>query len=708
MSFYALKKGVIIIEIFRLMGSIFVDNEKANKAIDDTDKKGQGLSGTFGSMIGTVGKWALAAGTAAATVAAAIGVKAVSAAAAFEKGMANVATLLDGKVDEKIKNLGGAVKQLQKDTGTSADLLTDGLYQVISAFGDTADSMNILETATKGAKAGNATVTDSVNLLSAVTKGYGDTSSEAAKKASDLAFLTVKLGQTTFPELAASMGKVIPLASTMKVKQEELFGAMATLTGVTGNTAEVTTQLRGTIQGFLQPTTQMAAALKKLGYENGQVALESEGLGGILNSLKESVGGNEVAFASLFGSVEAKNAVLALTGSQAENFAEKTKAMGEAAGATEAAFEKQQQTVTAMMEKIKEYANVIFVNLGEKILPKLAEFLGWVIDYMPQIEAVFEVVFDNIGIGLEWVISWIGRLIGWIREWKDDNSEQLSEIWQKFQWLFADLKYFITGFVEYAKWLWSKFGDDILAIIKADWGLISAVIRTALNLITDIFHIFGALFRGDWKEVWEGIKFLVSDILNGMINIIKAALGVIGANFNLAFTGVKTIVLGIFDGIVQGIKGAINSIIRAINGMINAMNRINFSIPKWVPVIGGKEWGFNIPKVPMLAKGIDFFEGGRAIVGEYEPEIVDLPRGSRVTPISKILDAPMVTGASKSDLSALDKAVDRIVDAINNRLKLEIKSLLNIEHYEASDEADVDILTDSLRRNIAAVVAANG
>lgn len=134
----------------------------------------------------------------------------------------------------------------------------------------------------------------------------------------------------------------------MKVSQEELFGAMATLTGVTGGTAEVTTQLRATMQEFLSPSSQMEKALKKMGYTSGAAALESEGLGGILTKLKESVKGDEVAFANLFSSIESKNAVLALTGAQADAFAEKTAAMGEAAGETDRAFKIQTNSVSAM------------------------------------------------------------------------------------------------------------------------------------------------------------------------------------------------------------------------------------------------------------------------------------------------------------------------------------------------------------------------
>ena len=165
--------------------------------------------------------------------------------------MQNVGTLLDGNVDAKLQTMGADLRKVSIQTGASTEDLTSGLYDVVSAFGESAESVKQLEIASKAAKAGNATTSDSVALLSAVTKGYGDTSAAAMEKVSDLAFQTVKLGQTTFPELASSIGQVVPLASTLAVSQEELFGAMATLTGVTGGTAEVTTQLKATMQGFL-------------------------------------------------------------------------------------------------------------------------------------------------------------------------------------------------------------------------------------------------------------------------------------------------------------------------------------------------------------------------------------------------------------------------------------------------------------------------
>ena len=331
-----------------------------------------------------LGKAALIGTATAFTTAAA-----VNSAIDYQAQMQNVGTLLDGDVQGKLQGMSKQLKQVSLDTGVCTSDLTEGLYQVVSAFGESADNVKQMEIAAKAAKAGNATTVDSINLLSAVTKGYGDTSAAAMQKASDLSFMTVKLGQTSFTELAASMGQVVPLASTLKVSQEELFGAMSTLTGVTGPTSEVTTQLKATMQSFLSPSTEMEKTLKKMGYASGAAALESEGLGGILVKLKSQVKGDEVAFANLFSSVEAKNAVLALTGNQAENFAEKTAAMFEASGAADAAFKTQTASVKEMAAKVKNAGSVMLTSLGEKALPYIQSALEGVIEKMPELtEAV--------------------------------------------------------------------------------------------------------------------------------------------------------------------------------------------------------------------------------------------------------------------------------------------------------------------------------
>ena len=338
--------------------------ERLKNLNQQQEKIKQNISATKGQIMGTVGAYT--------AVAAAIYAGPIKSSMAFEKQMSNVGTLLEGDVQGKLAELSKSIISISNATGAGTGDLTDGLYQVISAFGDTADSAKILETATKAATAGGATTTDAINLLSAVTKGYGDTSAEAQQKAADWAFQTVKLGQTSFPELAASMGKVIPLASTLAVKQEDLFGVMATLTGVTGNTAEVSTQLKATMQGFLSPSSNMQKSLQKLGYANGQALLESKGLQGALTALQESVGGDQLAFAKLFSSVEAQTAVLALAGEQADNFASKTAQMYDASGAAATAFATATNNAESKMQRAKTAVSNLGLVLGNTFLPYVA------------------------------------------------------------------------------------------------------------------------------------------------------------------------------------------------------------------------------------------------------------------------------------------------------------------------------------------------
>ncbi|WP_425447736.1 hypothetical protein [Dethiothermospora halolimnae] len=87
-----------------------------------------------------------------------------------------------------------------------------------------------------------------------------------------------------------------------------------------------------------------------------------------------------------------------------------------------------------------------------------------------------------------------------------------------------------------------------------------------------------------------------------------------------------------FGGMKAGAKSAINFILSGINKLISGLNKINIKFPKWLPKVGGKEFGINIPQIPMLAKGTNFFGGGQAIVGERGPELVTMPRGAKVLP----------------------------------------------------------------------------
>ena len=582
----------------------------------------------LGKTAKTAGKIAAGAMVAAATAVATLGTAAVKSAAEYEAQLANVSTLLTGteaEVAARTAEIGDQVLKISNRTGVATADLTDGMYQVVSAFGDSADAAAILETAAKSAAAGNATTTDSINLLSAVTKGYGDTSAEAVQQAADLAFATVRLGQTSFPELAAGMGKVIPLASTLGLEQEQLWGAMATLTGVTGSTAEVVTQMKATMQAFLSPSKNMQAALKNMGYESGQALLESKGLQGSLDALKDAVGGNELAFAGLFSSVEAQTAVLAMAGNQAENLTSKTAEMYEATGAANTAFERQTNTLAYDIQMVKNLGANFLTQLGTNILPYVREFAEAALPVVSEaLEKIGSYMTGTIIPAAETAVKWISEhrtlilalaagiatAVAAYKAYKVAITayNAVMAVYKVVTAASATGTFTLAGAM-------TALNLPVLAVVAA----IGLAVANLVSAFQSNFTLLSAYLSGWWKSVsaaWENVKAIFANIIDFVQNVFAG-------NWSAAWGNIVAIFGNVFGMIVNLAKAPINGVISAINWVLEKINSISVTIPDWVPGVGGKTLGFNIPTIPALAAGGIATAPTLAQIGEGgEPEAV--------------------------------------------------------------------------------------
>lgn len=307
----------------------------------------------------------------------------------FEDNIENINTLLDDTTNlEKYKS---SIKKFSRDTGIDIETMSSGMYQAISSLGDLGDETNkIFEVMSRSAKAGKAEVSDSVALISAGMKGFGEVNEETARKISDLAFNTAKLGVTTFPEMAKSMQPLFPLANGLGISLEELFGVMATGTGVVGNTSEVTTQFKAVMSNLMKPTTEMSKLIEKYGFASGQAMIESKGLSGVLEILKKETGGSSDKMAKLFSSTEALTLMSALAGSQFDVFNDKLGQMSSAAGATDTAFDKVSSTAKDKFMKSINNLKVSFMEAGEKLTPMvdaLSDGIGKLADWIGSLDA---------------------------------------------------------------------------------------------------------------------------------------------------------------------------------------------------------------------------------------------------------------------------------------------------------------------------------
>lgn len=146
--------------------------------------------------------------------------------------------------------------------------------------------------------------------------------------------------------------------------------------------------------------------------------------------------------------------------------------------------------------------------------------------------------------------------------------------------------------------------------IKAGAAKLGSWIKTGLGGLIDFFKMLGSAIVGGLQLAWEDLKKLGSGIWSGLQTL--------GSNIGSLFSG-------IWEGLKSGLKGFINFFIKGINTLIGGANKLSFTAPEWVPGLGGKTIGFNLPTIPLLAKGGIATAPTLAMVGEGREHEAILP-----------------------------------------------------------------------------------
>lgn len=316
--------------------------------------------GTLGTTAGLVATGFAAAG---AGMLAAL-VPATRAAANLETELANVATI-SADVRDNFGEVAQAVNRLSVATRTDAGLLSQGLYQAISAgITDTSDALQFLEVAARAAKGGLTDVYTAVDGLSSVVNAFGEDAANVGNIA-DKFFKTVERGKLTFGDLAGSIGNVAPLASSLNVSLDELLATGASLTLTGQSLSEAFTGVRGILVAVARGDVAGA-----LGEQFNSAALALKGLVGFLNDLQIAVDTSGQSMADVFGSVEALNVALALTGKQAGTTRSILSDLTNATGSLSNAVAIQERTFNEQVTLLRTRYSAAMRRLGQAVLPE--------------------------------------------------------------------------------------------------------------------------------------------------------------------------------------------------------------------------------------------------------------------------------------------------------------------------------------------------
>ncbi len=357
---------------------IIGDASKFSKAVDTANSKMGTLAKVGGAAFAGLGAGAVA-GLGAG----------ISASIDFDQNMREVFTLLPGISQGAMDEMKDQLLDLGTEFGAMSSETVPALYDSLSAGVPADNVFEFLETAQKFATAGATDVSTAVDGLSTVVNAFGLEAGDAGA-AADVMFAAVKAGKTTVPELSGAMFQIAPIAAAMGVELDTVAAGFATLTAQGVPTSVAATQMKSALGELGKEGTKADKAFRSItdvGFADfiaaGGTTEEA------LNMLAASAEESGISVLDMFGSIEAGQGVLGLTGDQADSFAANIANAGDAAGGVEEAFEVMDEGIGATWDKIKAGTNQAFIEIGDAVAP----FVGGIADkfaaFVPKIAMFF-------------------------------------------------------------------------------------------------------------------------------------------------------------------------------------------------------------------------------------------------------------------------------------------------------------------------------
>ena len=604
-------------EIFRLIGSVFVDTDKADKSLKKTDKSAEGLGSKLLSAGKAAGKFAAGvAGAAVAAGAALVGVAETTREYRTEQGKLQAAFETSGfsaetarKTYEGLNGVLGdsgqaveAANHLAKLTTNEKDLATwtDICTGVYATFGDSLPIEGLTEAANETAKTGALTggLADALNWAGVNEDKFQASLDKCSTEQERQALITDTLNGL-YSDAADKYREVNGAVIDANVAQDNLNNAMA--------------GIGAAVEPFLTMGKQLLADVL-------------EKLTPVLSSLAETV-------------------IPLLSGALASI----------------------SETVLPIFTQAIEWVAV-------NVLPLLTSALSTVGGWFDSIKTKLDesgITFSSVMTGVQTLFSGVMTVLRVIWDtvgkpvW-DLIMQTVGQVYGLFKQHLPAIQAFCSQAFNDIKKIWE---ENLKPALEAIGNFIENVLAPAFEYVFE--KVIGPVVEGVFSAIatfWtDGLKPALQEILDFVTKTFSG-------DFTGAFNSLVDAVGSVFDGLSNVIKAPLNGVIGIVNSFLGKINRLE--IPEWVPGIGGK--GLDIPLIPTLEKGgvlergqVGFLEGNGA-------EAV-VPLHQNKAWISKVADDmdTAIGGASGGQMVALLAAVlDKLTEISEMGLYLDSDQLV--------------------------------
>lgn len=391
-------------ELFKLFGTIAINNDEANRKIDETTGRAEASESKMSAAFKRVGA-AVAAGFAVDKIVN-FGKSAIETAASFEDGMLKVQSL-SGATQEEYEKLSKAALDYGSTTAWTAKDVADAMgYMALAGF----DTNEILES-TSGmlslASASGedlATVTD---ILTDSMTGFGDSAKDAERYADVLATTQAK-SNTTVGDLGEAFKYVSSLAGTYSYSLEDVSAALGTMAnaGVKGSMAG--TALSSIITRLGTNTSGARDAIEALGVSFYNQDGTARALGDVIKDLCDATQGMDVAqkaeLASTIAGAEAQKGLLAILNQGSGAYTDLQNQLYNCSGAAKDMADNMESGLGGSIRSLQSAWEGFKIKIGEKLEPGISAGLRSLADFITSTAIpALETVCNGISSVVEWM-----------------------------------------------------------------------------------------------------------------------------------------------------------------------------------------------------------------------------------------------------------------------------------------------------------------
>lgn len=335
------------------------------------------------------------------------------------------------------------------------------------------------------------------------------------------------------------------------------------------------------------------------------------------------------------------------------------------------------------------------------ITPFFKTITDFIMELYDLIKNVIGFVIDLLGPSFDEIVAIISGAISAITKIVTGVLDILKGVIEFLNGIFTgDIDKCMQGIKDIIKGCLEAIWGIIKVIVSLIVNLVKGTVDIVINLLKDIFTVIGNILSSI-KSVFDKVLMAIFNAVISVIDGIKDALwnivDFVGDTFSSAWSNVWNGIINAFDNIFGGIvdiaKGPINMVIGLINGMLDGLesginwivrrvNALSFDVPDWVPVIGGDHFGFDLPEVgfgsiPYLAEGgyVKPNTPQLAMIGDNKHQ------GEVVAPEDKLIDMAQKAAAMASSAELLAEAISilkqilKILEALDLDIQLDGKSL---------------------------------